>query len=96
MAGLIEYVREVRDGEDASIASTRDARAPQNNALAEKHARSIDSVLRFWVKHALGYQSNTVRQLRTMVMIIPNRASESSRLRMVFCSVLFIAATLLS
>ena len=29
IAGLIEYVREVRDGED-TIASTRDARAPQN------------------------------------------------------------------
>ena len=35
MAGLIEYVREVRDGED-TIASTRDARAPQNNAHRRK------------------------------------------------------------
>ena len=34
MAGLIEYVRKVRDGEDA-IASTRDARAPRNGRGAK-------------------------------------------------------------
>jgi hypothetical protein len=34
MAGLIEYVREVRDGEDA-IASMRDARAPQKRPSAK-------------------------------------------------------------
>jgi hypothetical protein len=46
MAGLIEYLREAREGEDG-IASTQDARAPQNNAHRRKYARSIDSVLRF-------------------------------------------------
>src|SRR4029077_20140294 len=42
-------------------------------------------------KRLLGYQSN--RELRTMARH-PNRASESSRLRIVFCLVLFIAVTI--
>jgi hypothetical protein len=39
MAGWIEYVREVRDAEDA-IASTRDARASQNNADRRNQPRA--------------------------------------------------------
>ena len=92
MAGLIEYVRGVRDSRKLSESPARETRAlPRITPIAEKHARSIDSVLRFWLKHQLGIRA--IGELRTMARH-PHRASESSRLRIVFCSVLFIAATI--